>query len=80
MEHWEPNFRYTIRAYHKADNPRKWESTSGKFWPGYPEGLAEAKEHAEMMNNHPGNPIGLWVYAVFEYHGKREYRLVTQEA
>lgn len=79
MEHWEPTFRYTIRAYHRADTPRKWESTSGKFWPGFPEGLAEALEHAEMMNSHPGNPKGLWVYAVFEYHGKRDYRLVTQE-
>lgn len=70
--------RYTIRTYHKADNPRKWEST-GRFYPGTPEGLKEAEENVEMHRTHPGNPGGLWVSAVFEYHGKRDYRLVTQE-
>ncbi len=66
--------RYTIRAYHKADNPRKWESTSGHFYPGTPKGLNDALRAALMVNNHPGNPHGLWVYEVFEYHGKRDYR------
>ena len=68
--------RYTIRAYHKADNPRKWESTDGEFYSGTQEGLWLAQREAELMNKHPGNPKGLWVYAVFEYHGKRDYRQV----
>ena len=65
--------KYTVRAYHKSDVKKKWAATG--MCEMYAS-LKKAKETAAMMNKHPGNPNGLWVYAVFEYHGKRDYRPV----
>lgn len=65
--------RYTVRAYHKTDAKKKWGSTGmGEMYSS----LEEAIEQAAMMNKHPGNPGGLGVYAVFEYHGRGDYRIV----
>lgn len=69
--------RYTVRIRHKTDKSDKWSSTGFPMFPETPEGLKAAEEEAKMLNDHPGNPSGLWKYRVFEYHGKRDYRSLS---
>lgn len=59
--------RYTIRVHHRNDN--HWGASPMKMFKNKSDALTTAK----WMNQEWGKN---WVYAVFEYHGRRDYRIV----
>ncbi len=69
--------RYTIRIRHVTDRSDKWTSAGFAMFPGTPEGLRRAEKEVKMLNGHPGNPGRIWIYRVFEYHGRHDYRQVA---
>ncbi len=61
--------RYAVRAHHRVDDPPRWASTGHNLFDDESDALSTAK----WMNQEWGKD---WVYAVFEYHGPGDYRIV----
>ncbi len=61
--------RYAVRGHHRNDDPPKWEGVLPKLIDDKDNALATAKwMNQEWLKD--------WVYAVFEYHGPGDYRIV----
>lgn len=63
--------KYAVRAHHRNDNPPHWEASASKLFDEKKAASAQAK----MMNQEWGKH---WIYAVFEYHGRGDYRELSK--
>ncbi len=61
--------RYAVRAHHRNDKPPHWEATGHKLFDSKSDALATAK----WSNQEWGRD---WIYAVFEYYGPGNYRII----
>lgn len=61
--------RYAVRTHHRYDNPPCWGAYGSKLFDSKSDALAMAKWANQEWGKH-------WVYAVFEYHGRGDYRIV----
>ena len=63
--------KYAVRVHHRVDDPPRWGSiVGGSLFDNKNDALATAK----WMNQEWGKN---WIYAVFEYHGRGDYRIVS---
>ncbi len=63
--------RYAVRAHHRNDDPPHWEASSAKLFDDKTDALATAKWMNQEWGRH-------WIYAVFEYHGRGDYRRLSK--